>query len=133
MSLPTTVMLAGLCFGGLWVVWLVSSFVPVDGRRLPALLRAGRFPISRPNVPGIVQIGVPFRTRSRDNVWGWRFLVGLLTVLSQTAQLRSITDALSSPTVDSLPILQACIEWVLMALWSIYVVVEFRRAARSRQ
>jgi uncharacterized membrane protein YhaH (DUF805 family) len=89
-----------------------------------------RHPVAAGIPPGRVEIGVPFRTRSRDQFWMWRIFAAALVVGSQTVQLRSATDAQMAATMGAAPVVEACAEWVLMATWSLYVVLEFRRAAR---
>lgn len=121
----------GLGIGGFWLVWLVASFVPVDAQRLPSLLRVMGIPVSKRNPSGTVQIGVPFGTGSREQLWVWRLLAAILVTLSQTIQVRSATDAKLASTMGSAPLLEACAEWLLMLAWSVYVVLEFRRAQRK--
>lgn len=118
--------------GGIFVVWLVASWVAVNDRRLPALLRVVRFPAGRSNPPGSVQIAV-FQVRSKEGLWAYRLFLGTILLLTQTAQLRSATDAHTAATRGPAPLLEACAEWLLMLVWSLYVLVEFHRAAaRSR-
>ena len=113
--------------GGIFVVWLVASFVPVDARRLPVLLRVARFPAARRNPPRSVQIAA-LSIKSRDSLWGYRLFAGAIVLLSQTVQLRSATDAHMAATMGAAPLLEACGEWFLMLTWSLYVVWQFRRA-----
>jgi len=121
----------GLGFGGFWLVWLVASFVPVDAQRLPSLLRVMRIPVSKRIPSGTVQIGVPFRTGSSEQLWVWRLLAAIFVILSQTIQVRSATDAKLATTMGSAPLLAAYAEWLLMLAWSVYVVLEFRRTQRK--
>lgn|ERR1035437_3433374 len=122
--------IVGLFGGGLWVVWLVASFIPVDPRRLPWLLRMLRFPVATGNQARSVDVAVPFQTRSRDQFWIWRMLAVALVIGSQTIQLRASSD----PQFRSLapaPLLEAILEWTLMAAWLLFVVWEFRRVERT--
>jgi hypothetical protein len=122
--------IVGLFGGGLWVVWLVASFIPVDPRRLPWLLRMLRYTIATGNPARSVDVAVPFQTRSRDQFWIWRIFAGALVIGSQTIQLRSSSD----PQFKSLapaPLLEAILEWTFMAAWLLYVLWEFRRVERT--
>jgi hypothetical protein len=114
--------------GGLFLVWLIASIVPVDGRNLPALLRVARFPVSRDNPPTSRQIAA-MQVRSSEGLWAYRLFLSAIVLLSQTAQLRSATDAHLAASMGNAPVVEAFAEWILMLAWSGYVVVEFRRAA----
>jgi hypothetical protein len=124
-------LILGIGGGSLEVVWLVASFVAVDARNLPALLRAERKPVCWTKSPGGAQIAVPFRERSVQNLVLYRLLVGFILLMTQTTQLRAATDAHMAATMGSVPLLEASLEWLLMLFWSVYVVVTFRRAANK--
>lgn len=121
----------GLLGGGIWMVWFMASLEPVDARRLPVLIRVLRHPVAAGNPRRSVGVGVPFSTRSRDQFWIWWIFSGVLIVGSQTIQIRAATDARLAASLGSAPLVEALSEWALMAAWTLYVVLEFRRAARA--
>lgn len=128
-------LLIGLGGGGMCLVGLVASIVPVRSRELWAPLRAARFPFRRgANGWGPVsrrQIAVPFVAASRQNLRAWRLSLGALALGSQLVQIRSATDAGLAATMGSAAVSEALSEWILMLGWTAYVVVGFRRAAEK--
>ena len=121
---------AGLFGGGLWAVWLVASFIPVDPRRLPWILRMLRYPVATRNQTRGVRVAVPFQTQSREQFWIWRIFAAALVIGSQTIQLRAFSDPEFSSLAPA-PLLEAILEWTLMAAWLLSVLWEFRRAERT--
>ena len=125
----------GLLGGGMFLVGLVASIIPVKSPKLWAPLRAARFPFRRgPNGWGPAsqrQIAVPFFRASRANLQVWRLSVGALVLGTQLVQIRSATDAGLAAQMGAAPLYEAIAEWLLMLVWAFYVVVGFRRAAEE--
>jgi hypothetical protein len=123
-------MVLGPGLGGIWVVWLVASVIPIDPGRLPRSLRMIRFPVSRFDRPDTVHMAA-LRIESRASLRAYRVLAACLVVLSQTIQVRSATDSRLAATLEPAPLIEAFAEWSLMLAWCVFVVREFRRAGRG--
>jgi hypothetical protein len=113
--------------GGVFFVALVASVVPVEGRRLPAILRAARFPFRNERDPGFVGIATSVATTELA-ILVYRFVLAGFVALLVAALGRVITDQRLATNLGTQPLFVGGASLLGLAAWSAFVVFAFLRA-----
>jgi hypothetical protein len=116
---------------GFFFVALVASIVPVEGRKLPAVLRAARFVFRNerdPNYAGLATSVVA----QKWSIRAYRLALGAYCVFGVVAMLGGSTNARLVSSLGSEPLVVTVVALLALVMWALYVIVEFRRASPSR-
>jgi hypothetical protein len=117
-------------WGGLLVVALVASLVPLAQGRLPWILRVARFPLLNTRDPNAVVIAASVLTEQWI-IRAYRIGLILLVCLSVATQVRSATSPELNAQLGVQPLVVCVVDLVALFLWSVYVVSTFRLASEA--
>jgi hypothetical protein len=119
---PTLTVVAGFL-----IVALAASIVPVEGRKLPAILRAARFPFRAERDPDYVGLATSIVVGERS-IRAYRVALAGMVLLLVAAVLRDATDSRFAAVLGSEPLVVSAAAVSGLLAWTVFVIVEFRRA-----